>query len=318
MAIKKFIAVSCWGLFFFGHASGGGAAWAGSLAEPADTLCIPKVVLLTGFDDARSVALRTDGLLIISEAGSDRIVSYQVNLNALGRKSGSGDCDLNTLQKQRDVRPDTLLQLVEQIFVPDLDKPDGLSLVMDTYTAVVSSGTGQVNLLDEHLEHMRTLAVPSWVLGDRIFRPTDVTGNEFGELFVLDSEEKRIYHFDANGAYLQHIELNTTIHPERFFYFGESLFIADKGSGKIHVITDNGRSLATIGTFPQLSRVTIIDGTIWVLSGDVIHLFSIAGEHLGNRMIQDSGDILRDVAGIDGRVFLLTSGSLYFWHTTYK
>ncbi len=286
-------------------------------AEAADTLRIPTIDVVSGLDDARSLVMRSDGELIITEAGTQRILSCRIDAGVEADISTEEDISNETdISKEKEIsnETDTLMASEKQRYVPDLDQPDGLSLVMDTYTAVVSAGSGHVHLLDEDLSYMRSVAVPSWALGDSEFRPNDVTSNEFGELFVLDSMARRVYHFNANGGYLQNFDLRDMERPERLSYYSESLFITDSAAGKIHILTDDGRSLATIGTFPSLARVRIIDDVIWVLSGEVVHLFSISGEHVGNLMTDLPSIHFMDAAGSDSRVFLLTSGSLYFWN----
>ena len=291
-------------------------------AEATDTLRIPAFDVVTGLDDARSLVLRSDGQLFLTEVGTDRIMIYRTDFfgyenkikegESPARKNADADPDKKN-HARMGTAPDSLITSIEVSYVPDLDQPDGLSLVMDTYVAVVSSGSGHVHLLDEDMGYMRSLAVPPWALGDRPFQPTDVTSNKFGELFVLDTAALRVYHFNANGGYLQYLELQDMHQPGRLVYHSESLFITDPESGKIHVLTDNGRPLATIGTFPSLSRVRIIDDMIWVISGEVVHLFTMAGGHVGNVMADPPSQRILDVTGSDNRVFLLTTGSLYFW-----
>ncbi len=259
----------------------------GSNQSP-DTLILPAVTLSSDFEDIRSAAMGPDGMLFVTDAGSGNLYTFLVDS----------------------------VSVAPQVLVPGLEQPDGLSLVMDTYTAVVNRASRDVILLDEELVYMRSVSVPSWVPGTGSFQPSDVTSNEFGELFVLDSREHRIYHFNANGGYLQHFELADMKSPDRMVYYSESLFITDSGSGTVRILTDSGRDLASIGTFPELSRVRIIDNVIWVLSGSVIHLFAMTGEHIGNVKPQDVSGTLRDVAGSGSRVFLLTRSSLYFWDAT--
>ena len=259
-----------------------------SAAQLSDTLLLPSREPLWDFEDARSAELRSDGALFITDAGTGNLYTFLLDTAS--------------------VKPDQL--------VPGLQQPDGLTLVMDTYTAVASRTAGEVILLDEELIYMRAVSVPSWVPGADTFQPTDVTSNAFGELFILDGPGLRIYQFNANGAYLQHFELQDMASPDRLVYHSESLFITDPGSGKLHVLTEAGQELATIGTFPELSRVRVLDGTIWILSGDVAHLFAMTGEHMGNLKPEDPAGTLRDVAGDGNRVFLLTRGSLYFWDLT--
>ena len=254
-------------------------------AQPSDTLLLPSVESLWDFEDARSAELRSDGTLFITDAGTGNLYTFLL---------------------------DTASAMPDQL-VPGLREPDGLTLVMDTYTAVASRTAGEVTLLDEELIYMRDVSVPSWVPVAGTFQPTDVASNAFGELFILDGPARRIYHFNANGAYLQHIELQELTSPERLVYHSESLFVTDPGSGNLHVLTEAGQELAVIGAFPQLSRVRILDGTIWILSGKVAHLFAMTGEHLGNLKPENPAGTLRDVAGDSNRVFLLTRGSLYFW-----
>ncbi len=253
-----------------------------------DTLLVPSRQLQWEFQDARSADFRSDGALFITDAGSGNLYTFRVD--------------------SATVTPDAL--------VPGLEIPDGLAIVMDTYTAVVSRGSGDVILLDEDLTYMRSVSVPSWAPGASDFHPSDVTANEFGELFILDGGQRRVYHFNANGAFLQHLELGDLDTPGRLVYHSESLFISDPGSGKLIVLTDTGRKLAAIGTFPELSRVRIIDNVIWVLSGGVAHLFSMSGEHIGNLKPEGVAGPLYDVAGDSNRVFLLTGSSLYFWSLT--
>ena len=256
-------------------------------AEPqADTLLLPSRESLWDFEDARSAELRSDGMLFITDAGTGNLYTFRLDTAS--------------------VKPGQL--------VPGLRQPDGLTLVMDTYTAVSSRTAGEMTMLDEELIYMRDVEVPSWVPGADPFQPTDVTSNAFGELFILDGPARRIYQFNANGAYLQHFELPDLVSPDRLVYHSESLFITDPGSGKLHVLTDAGHSLATIGTFPELTRVRIMDGTIWILSGEVAHIFAMTGEHVGNLKPENPVGKLRDVAGDGNRVFLLTRSSLYFWN----
>jgi hypothetical protein len=251
----------------------------------SDTLLIPSRQLQWDFHDARSADLRADGTLFITDAGSGNLYTFRLDSATL----------------------------VPHILVPGLEVPNGLALVMDTYTAVASSESGEIILLDEELTYMRTVTVPSWAPGASGFYPSDVAANEFGELFILDGVQRRIYQFNANGAYLQHFELGDMVAPVRLAYYSESLFITDSGSGKLRVLTDTGRELAVIGTFPGLSRVRIIDDVIWVLSDGIAHLFSMAGEHIGNLKPEGLSGPLVDVAGDSNRVFLLTDSSLYFW-----
>ncbi len=259
-----------------------------SNAQPSDTLLLPYMEPLWDFDDARSAELRFDGTLFITDAGTGNLYTFLLDTAT--------------------VKPGQL--------VPGLRNPDGLTLVMETYTAVASPTAGEVTLLDEELVYMRDVSVPSWVPGADTFQPGDITSNAFGELFILDGLAGRVYHFNANGAYLHHIELKDMISPARIVYYEESLFIADPGSGKLHVLSDSGHELATIGTFPELSRVRILDDTIWILSGGVAHIFAMTGEHIGNLKPEKPTGALRDVAGDGNQVFLLTHGSLYFWRST--
>lgn len=254
-------------------------------ARSSDTLRIPLRRILRDFKDARSAELRSDGSLLVTDSESGNLYSFQVDSAA--------------------VTPDVL--------VPGLEVPDGLALVMDTYTAVVSRKSGEIILLDEQWIYMRSVTVPPWAPGASVFHPSDVTANEFGELFILDGRQRRIYHFDANGAFLQHFDLEGTDAPRRLIYYSESLFVTDPNSGQISVFSETGRKLAVIGTFPELTRVRIIQEAVWVLSGDVIHLFSLTGEHLANLKPDLPVGSLTDVAGNSRHVFLLTDRYLYFW-----
>ncbi len=266
-------------------------------ARCADTLHIPASAIQSGLEDARSLVLRPDSLLIVSETGAGKISGFRVDV-------ASADTPESI----------TMARVLEESGDCKIQEPDGLSWVADTRAAVICQGTGQVYLLDNALRCMRSLSVPPWVPGGHTFMASDVAGNEFGELFVLDGSAQRVYHFDANGAYLQHFILEDMADPTRMIYYDKSLFITDPAEGKVHAITDDGNNLANIGIFPELMRVRIIDGTIWVLSGQAIHLFSITGQHIGNLMPQGPGDAIRDVVGSGDRVFLLTGGSLYFWN----
>lgn len=203
-------------------------------------------------------------------------------------------------------------EAVEQKPGRDLNRPESVAIVMDTYTVVVTAETGHVHLLDEEMEHVRSLSVPSWVTGSDLFQPVDAAANDIGEIFVLDHHAQRIYHFNANGSYLMHVDLSALQGPSAISYAAESLFVADREQGRVFVLTESGHELASIGTFPNLNRVRVYEELIWILSGSVVHLFDMYGEHTGNWEMEAADEPLQDIAVIDGQVFLLTSSSLYY------
>ncbi len=263
------------------------ALYAGS--GVTDTLMIDENKMVDGLKGARSMVYRATNELFITEASADRIVSYRIS---------SGDDDIPT-------EP-------ESSSLPDLYAPDGIALLLDTFIAVISSGSDRVHILDEELEYRHTLSVPGWVPGSESFTPADVTGNDIGEIYILDTESRRIYHFNANGVYLQHFEPEHLEYPVSIEYADESLFVADTGTKNMVVMTERGRNLANIGTFPDLRRVRVYQEKIWVLSGSVIHLFNMYGEHLGNWAMKNNSEKLQDIVVLDEQLFLLTSGSLYY------
>ena len=272
--------------------------------DAADTLHLKEVELIGGLQNAASMAYRGDGELIIAESGSDVISAYQISFDQADQSVSDGD-----EQTEAEAADDAVS---EEHTLPDLDKPESLSLILDTELLVVSSGSQQVHWLDYDFGYVRSLAVPSWALGEMIFSPSDVTTNEIGEVYVLDRRNRTVFHFNANGSYLQHFQLSDIEKPMRLVYFDESLFVTDQDSGSVIVMTDTGRELARIGTFPELERVRVEARRIWILSGSVLHLFDISGRHLGNWQIDNTGKKLQDIAVIEDRVFLLTSGSLYY------
>ncbi len=257
-------------------------------SQVIDTVMLRTVPLVEGLENAHSMVFRPDDELIITESDADRIAAFRVFVD-----------------EQEAAEP-------EDIFLPDLDRPQGLSLQAGINTVIISAGTAQVHLLDESMGYLQSLAVPNWVTGNGSFEPSDVTTNSIGEIYILDTNQKRIYHFNANGSYLQHIMVDEIERPTALVYAEESLFVSDSGSGRVYVLTENGHELATIGTFPDLSRVRVIDRRIWVISGRVIHEFNLYGEHLGNWALEHPGESIQDLAIIDDQLFLLTSGSLYF------
>lgn len=261
-----------------------------------DTLRTEIEPVMSGLEDARSLLVSAAGELIIAETGAGRIRICALESDSLD----AGTAGVSCMAK-------------EYVRLPDVNRPDGLALVLDTFTGITDGENAIVRLFDDQFRVLRTLSVPPWVPGTGLFKPSDLTANELGEIFVLDGPNKRVYHFNANGGYLQHVELNQTNRAKRLHYQDESLFIADQGSGNVFVLTDSGRELARIGRFPYLERVIVRDDTIWVISGSVLHLFSIAGSHRANYMPITVDGNIRDLAWIGNRMFLLTSGSLYFW-----
>ena len=261
-----------------------------------DTLRTNAIPVVSGLEDARSLVASPSGEFIITEAGAGRIRICTLEPGFLNAEKVEFSCSST-----------------HYVTLPDAGRPDGLALVLDTFTGLTDGEHGTVKVLDDQYRTMRTLSVPSWVPGAGVFKPSDLTANEFGEIFVLDGSNRRLYHFNANGDYLQHFELSQTYRPNRLHYHNESLFISDPGSGNVIVLADSGRELARIGRFPNLERVIVRDDTIWVISGYVLHIFSITGTHLANKMPFRVDGIIRDLTWIENRMFLLTSGSLYFW-----
>ncbi len=284
--------------------------------ERSDTLRLNEIEMVGGLEEAKSMVVRENSELIIAEAGADRISVYQVSFDeedadASGETDSSTD-DTEAAEAAEDDHAAPADAVSEERILPDLDKPESLSLILDTEILVVSSGSQQVHWLDHDFGYVRSFTVPSWALEDTEFSPADVTTNEIGEVYVLDRRNRRVFHFNANGSYLQHFRLDDLEDPTRLIYFDESLFITDYKSGTIYIMTDTGRELASIGTFADLERVRVADRRIWVLSGSVLHLFDLSGQHLGNWRVDEPWKKLRDIAVIEQRVFLLTSGSLYY------
>lgn len=269
-----------------------------SEASTGDTLQINGERIVDGLANAHTLQVLPPEELIITESGADRIITFQIRF------------------QKTTIREDAVMKHSsdsdEEVYVSQLDQPGALAMIMDTYYAVISNGTGRIHLLDEKMSYMRSLNVPSWVLNGETLAPHDITSTGIGELFLLDSRHKKIYHFNPNGSYLQYIDISRLGKPLALMHAEESLFVSDGDTGLIHVLTENGHELATIGSFPELARVRVLDRLIWVISGSVIHLFDIYGDHVGNWRLAGSEEPIRDIALIDEQLFILTPGSLYF------
>lgn len=254
----------------------------------ADTLALETHLLTDNLKKAHSIEYRYPEELMVTESDADRISVLQVSLD-----------DRETINH-------------EYIELSELDRPGAVASLAQTYVAVVNNGSEEVVLLDDALGYLRLLQVPGWVLDDKTFQPSDITSNIIGESYVLDSAGKSVYHFDANGSYLQYLSLEHMDRPVSLMYAEESLFVSDGGSGKVYVLTGSGHELASIGVFPNLHRVRVIDRTIWILSGGVIHAFNIYGEHIGNWKLPDPDKKIVDLLVMDNHLFLLTACCLYF------
>lgn len=260
----------------------------GTASVTPDTVIVESLQILEGLEAARSLAQRFGRELIVIKEG----------------QAGGMICRI------RMEDPEPVVMEKEAWNLPD--HATAIAMALEEYPVVVSPENGQAYMFDDHMRFIRRLTVPSWVDGAGIFHPDDVTVNEIGEIFILDSPAKRIYMFNANGDYLLHLNLDQMDHPVALSYAEESLFIADRGREQVHVLATGGHELAVIGTFPDLSRVRVFNRMIWILSGEVIHLFDISGDLVGNWMLEFSGESLRDIVVIEKQIFLLTSGSLYY------
>lgn len=281
-----------------------------------DTLTVRGELLIDGLEDARSLVFRPDDELVITEASADRIVSFRIVFGDADSEKNAGAISKPDKNDETEEKIDiTRVNDKSDVYLPDLQQPGALSIVLDTYFAVISTGSNRVHMLDEEMSYIRSLQVPPWARPDGEFVPTDITSTEIGELFVLDSFQKIVYHFNANGSYLQNVYLGDLEHPTALMYAEESLFVSDSKAGKLVVLTDTGHELATIGTFPGLSRVRVINRMIWIISDEVIHLFDIYGDHVGNWRIDGVAENIRDIALIDNQIFILTTDSLYFLGT---
>lgn len=300
-----------------------------SLHARQDTTFLALKPLVTDLEGAHSLLLHPGHGLLITESEARRIVFHSFGDAPHWKPCGGEteeelDACLEALEKVPG-KPGELQagfdgffenskvsDPVQRIALPDTEgQPEALALLWDSSYALLQKGSHQIYLFDKEMKHIHTLQFPSWIFENRDFDLIDLASNEFGELFVLDARNRSVYHFNANGRYLQHFEINEVKQPASLCHGEESLFITDRDSGKVFVFTESGRYLAHLGTFPSLVRARFFNRHIWVLSGDVLHLFNIYGEHVGNRGFSSSHVNMRDMAVHDDQLFMLSGDTLY-------
>ncbi|MDI6400919.1 hypothetical protein QLX67_02845 [Balneolaceae bacterium ANBcel3] len=273
-------------LSFKSAASGQRGHDEGYSSEIPDTLAIDRIVVLEGLEQAHSLAA----------AGRDLMISIP---------------DAGHIIRLFD-HPDNDSLSMEILDMSDFLKPSALVARDEDEIFVICKISGAAFFSRYPYEEVADVRIPTWATEGRTVHGTDLSVNEIGELFILDERKRYLHHLNYNRDYLQTIPLNQEIGAETLTSAGETLIIADRSKGYLHIVTERGHPLARIGTFPEMHRVRYLDNKLYVLSGSVIHIFNDEGSHLAN-FSMDSKEPLLDIATDGSRLFLLTPVSLYYW-----
>lgn len=267
------------------------AASASSPSSLTDTLGRPAIKIAEGFKDCSVLAVISSKELFFVESKNG--ILWYLNLSETNKP------------KQHSLFYGSNLPL-------------GIALAGENRVAVITGDPGQWYLADLDFEPVRSLLVPGWARSDSGVKAGDVASNPVGEIFVLDEAGRRVHHFDANGVYLDFVDLQELYQPVALEYAEESLFVADAATGKVHVFTETGSELAIIGSFPDLKRVRVVDRQISILSGQVVHEFDIFGSYTGSWTVSVVPDVFGDLVPVSGGWVIMTGKALYLVPAEYQ
>lgn len=191
-------------------------------------------------------------------------------------------------------------------------RPGAMVMLLDHTLALVDEAGSQVLLFEVPSGKKHHVEIPSWARAESGLQPVDLAANELGELFVFDGTTGHIHHFNANTDYLQPVIAEGINEAGALEYAMESLFVSEPGEGRVYVFTEQGWFLARIGRFSQLHRMRVYDQRMWVISGRVLHVFDLSGQHLFNMSLSGVDEPVADVRPQEHDVLLLTPSSLYY------
>lgn len=274
-------------------------------AIPADTLLRSPQIVAVGFKEAHSMApgARSEELLVSDRAAG---MVYLLDLYAIRDRQDTLD-----VQSQGRVMLSSA-DFAEGEAGNETMRPGAMVMVQERILALVDETGSKVLLFEVQTGQKHTLEVPAWAGTHSGLRPVDLAGNELGELFVLDGSSGYIHHFNANADYLQPVILDGVNRPTALEYAKESLFVSESDTERVHVFTERGWFLARIGRFPELHRIRVYDQHLWVISGKVLHVFDLSGQHLFNMRLSGVDEPVVDIRAQEHDLLLMTSSSLYY------
>jgi len=250
---------------------------------------LPLHVIAAGLNDASSIYITPDNELFLAESGANRILRLDKNglrLDSLGRM-GFGDYRFD--------RPF------------DVDATNGLKIYVSDYN------NRRIQIFDRRLQYLSTLDLADITGHGRAYRPTRIAVNAFGELFVLDEEQKSLLKYDRNGRFEYSVDLQSTgirDMPVSMVLTGDMIFLADPAGGVIHLVSDSGSYERFIGGIDPVYALTAFGGSVWAASEKMVYELDRRGRVLREFGIEGVDTIVSVAAGKE-YLYLLDSGSIY-------
>ncbi|MFU8858917.1 MAG: NHL repeat-containing protein [Cyclonatronaceae bacterium] len=247
-------------------------------------------IVASGLNEATSIDITPDNEIYVVEAGGNRILKLDRNglrMDSLGRM-GFGDYRFD--------RP------------LDVEATNGLKIYVTDYN------NRRIQVFDRRLQFLSTVD-PAEISGHgQAFRPTSITVNAFGELFVLDEEQVRLLKLDRNGRYVFELDLRVQgirALPTSLESAGNMLFLPDPVHGIIHLISDSGNYVRFIGGLEPGSAIGASPGgTIWAVSGSEVHEFDQRGRVLRTFALEMTGNATSVAAGKE-YLYILISDRIF-------
>jgi hypothetical protein len=215
----------------------------------------------------------------------------------------------------------------------DINKPQKLfggygwtSGSFDTPTGITSDGINiyvadygnhRIQRFDRNLSYISSLSTRDTSdASSRFGYPLDVGLSEFGDLFILDGENKRVVMFDARGNFQRSFGTivtggGTLREPFKLLVGKNRIYVGEPDRIRVfdyfgHYIQDIGQAIVS-----QLVGITLQEEKILAASKDSLWWFSSSGEKLESFSIHHliSSEPIRDVQDIcfgDMKLYILT------------
>jgi hypothetical protein len=246
-------------------------------------------VIATGLNDASSLYITPDNELYLVEAGANRILKLDKNgarLDSLGRM-GFGDYRFDLPY--------------------DVDATNGLKIYVSDHN------NHRIQIYDRRLQYLTTLDLADITDYGRASRPTRIAVNAFGELYVLDEEQKSLLKFDRNGRFEFRVDLRSAgirDMPVSMAVAGNTIFLADPAGGTIHLVSESGSYERFIGGMAPVHALAAYGGTVWAASGKIVYELDRRGRIIREFGIEGLYTVKSAAAG-EEYLYLLDSDSIH-------
>jgi len=186
----------------------------------------------------------------------------------------------------------------------EFHNPTGIAVNRKGHIYVADRMNHRIQIFNKDGIHLNSFGEKSELKADMIPRtgtflqPTSLVFNSKEELYVLDSQNKRIQIFDQKGAFLKQIGgmsegMNPLIEPvDLAMDEHDYLYVADRGSHTVKIFDPQGDFIVDFGSsgkgpsyFPKLSAIAAYGGKIFVADYkvDKIKVFQFNNQNISKQ-----------------------------------